>query len=292
MKTQRLKAKTCLILSTVTLLLSSCSTPSPDQARTQTTPENPDTIISIGGSSETYPALELLSDAYKAENKNIKFKFYPPSQSRGGIESVKQNLIDVGGVSRVIAADEAGTQLNYLPIVETPLVAVVHNSVTNVTNLSADQLKAIYKGDLNNWQQLGGPDAEIILLDFTEEENEKQVLRQVYLGKDLKITPQAVVFSEDDELMDTLGNTPFSVAVLPDEDEMEELPVKALSIDGVAPSSNTLQAGTYKLKMLMGVVSSKKNKPEVQSFLEFATGPKGHQVLAAAGLVAVQPAQK
>jgi phosphate transport system substrate-binding protein len=291
MKIRRLKIKACLFLSAITLL-GGCTTAPPSTTEIQNSSQSPATTISIGGSSETYSALELLTDAYKVENKGIEFKFLPPSQSSGAIEGVKQNTIDVGGVSRAIAADESGAQLQYLPLVETPLVVVVHNSVTNVTNLSADQLRAIYKGDLNNWQQLGGPDAAIVLLDFTEEENEKQVLRQAYLGDDLKITPQAVVFSEDEELMDTVGNTPFSVAVLPVEDELEDLPVKVLSIDGVASSADTLQAGTYKMKLPMGIVLPKAPEPEVQAFIEFVTGTQGTQVLLTAGLRPVQPSQK
>jgi phosphate transport system substrate-binding protein len=273
MKIRRLKIKACLFLSAITLL-GSCTTAPPSTTEIQNSSQSPATTISIGGSSETYSALELLTDAYKAENKGIEFKFLPPSQSSGAIEGVKQNTIDVGGVSRTIAADESGAQLQYLPLVETPLVVVVHNSVTNVTNLSADQLRAIYKGDLNNWQQLGGPDAAIVLLDFTEEENEKQVLRQAYLGDD------------------TVGNTPFSVAVLPVEDELEDLPVKVLSIDGVAPSADTLQAGTYKMKLPMGIVLPKAPEPEVQAFIEFVTGTQGTQVLSTAGLRPVQPSQK
>lgn len=276
----------------IALLLSSCGTDSLRKANTQNNLESPSNTINIGGSSETYSTLKVLTEAYSSENNGTEFQFLPPSQSSGAIEGVKQGTLDVGGVSRTLTANETEEQIQYLPLIETPLVVAVHNSVTNVTNISGEQLRAIYKGDLSNWRQLGGPDAVIVLLDFTEEENEKKVLRQAYLGEDLKITPQAVVFSEDEELMTAAGDTPFSISVLPADDEMDEIPVTVLSIDGVAPSSNTLQAGTYKMKLLMGIVLSADPNPEIQAFIQFVKGTQGQQALSAAGLSVVQTTQK
>jgi phosphate transport system substrate-binding protein len=292
MKIQPLKAQPCLLIGMVALLLSSCGTNNLSNANTQENSGWAGSTINIGGSSETYSVLEVLTNAYRSENNGIEFKFMPPSQSSGAIEGVKQETIDVGGVSRAVTAHEAGTQIQYLPLVETPLVVTVHNSVTNVTNISSEQLRAIYKGDLSNWQQLGGPDAAIVLLDFTEEENEKQVLRQTYLGEDLKITPQAIVFSEDEKLMTTVGDTPFSIAVLPIDDDMDEMPVTMLSIDGVTPSQNTLQSGTYKMKLPMGIVLPTDPKPELQAFIQFVQGTQGQQALSTAGLSVVQTTQK
>ena len=56
--------------------------------------------IRIGGSAETYEVLELLSEAYTAQMTGIEFTFFPPSQTSGGLQGVKSNAIDLGGVSR------------------------------------------------------------------------------------------------------------------------------------------------------------------------------------------------
>ena len=93
--------------------------------------------------------------------------------------------------------------MSYIPLVETPLMVVVHDSVTGVSDITAEQIKAVYSGEITNWQELGGPDEQIILFDLSEDENEKVVLREAYLGPDLEISPDAVVFTEDDELVET-----------------------------------------------------------------------------------------
>ena len=148
------------------LLLGSCA-----QATGKDESINPSAPIRIGGSAETLEVIETLTTAYETSGAEVKFDFFPPSQSSSGIQGVQDGMLDIGAVSHV---PEALNQLQYIPLPQTPLVMVVHQTVTGIQNLTTQQLRAIYQGSLTNWQELGGPDAEIVLLDFTEDENEKK----------------------------------------------------------------------------------------------------------------------
>lgn len=233
-----------LLIASGALLLSSCavnSYNSPEQAS--------DTTIKIGGSSETYSTISLLTDAYLEQTDQVAFEFLPPSQTDSGIQGVSSKELDIGGISRAIDPTEANLQLSYTPLIVSPLVVVVHDSVTGVTNLTTQQLKDIYSGEINNWQQVGGPDAEIVVLDLVEDENEKKILREHYLGTDLVITPGAVVFAEDDELLETASNTEYSLATVVQEEELEEAPVNQLSLDDIAPSDENMASNAYAMSM-------------------------------------------
>lgn len=242
-----------------------------------TGPETPNTIT-IGGSSEAYEMLEVLTEAYD-QTVPTQFEFLPASQTSAGIEGTKANVMDIGAVSRPLTSSEIGEQLAYLPMVETPLILAVHDSVTDITNITTEDIQTIYSGEINNWKALGGPDQKIVLFDFTEDENEKIVLREAYLGDDLKITPDAVVFTEDEVLLETLSVTEFSVAAVPGEDELEDLPLVPLSIDGIQPSPANIQSGRYTMSLVLGLVTPAQPTPEVQAFIEFATSPEGQQAL-------------
>ncbi|MEL6397683.1 MAG: substrate-binding domain-containing protein [Cyanobacteria bacterium J06626_4] len=242
--------------------------------------------IKVGGSAEAYDAIELLVDGYNAEVGELEANFLPASQTSGGIEGVKQAALDIGGVSRELSADEITDELTYVLMGETPLVIAVHESVTGVTNITPDQIQGIYRGDITNWQELGGPDAEIVLLDLPEDENEKKVLREAYLGDDLEITSKAVVFPEDDELFETIGNSDFSMSAIPLEEETEELSVTVLSIDGVAPSIETIQSGDYKMSLPIGFVISPSPVPAVQALVDFMATPEGQDILVEAEFIA------
>jgi phosphate transport system substrate-binding protein len=265
------------------LVLTSCSNTSDS---TDTTAVG--ATIKIGGSSEVYEVLETLADAYGQKVSSSEFEYFSPSQTSGGIEGVKVEAIDVGAVSREVTAAETGNELIYLPLVKVPLVVTVHESVTGITDISAEQIKGIYSGEITNWQTLGGPDAEIIVFDFTEDENEKQVLRSAYLGPDLAITPDAVVFAEDDELIATAANTEFSIAAVPLEDELTELPMTILSIEGVEPSTENLRLGTYAMALSLGIVLSETPTAATTAFAEFIKSKNGQTILTDADYVLAQ----
>ncbi|MEM6614820.1 MAG: substrate-binding domain-containing protein, partial [Cyanobacteria bacterium P01_C01_bin.72] len=233
--------------------------------------------IKIGGSSETYGLLEMLTNEYQSEVEDVSFDFLPPSQTSGGIQGVKSDVIDIGGVSSTTAQDI--DELRYIPLAQTPLVVVVHNSVTGVTNISSEQIKAIYSGQIENWKMLGGPDADIVIFDFTEDENEKQVLRDAYLGQDLAISSKAIVFAEDDELLETAAITEFSIAAVPYENDLDDLPLTILSIEEIFPSQQTIQSGQYVMTLPLGVVIDKEPSAEIEAFLTFASSDKGQKVL-------------
>ncbi|MEM9264047.1 MAG: substrate-binding domain-containing protein [Cyanobacteria bacterium P01_F01_bin.13] len=242
--------------------------------------------IKIGGSAETYEVLQRLADAYQAKNEGTNFTFSSPSQTSGGLQAVRSNVIDIGGVSRALTSAELRDR-TYVPLVKTPLLMVVHESVADISDITSDQLRAIYSGQITNWQALGGPDADIVLFDFAEDENEKQILRQTYLGNDLAVAPTAIVFTDDDKLLDTAAITEFSIAAVPYEDSLDALPLNVLSISGVFPSAQNIQSGSYVMALPLGMVVDQQPSAALQSFLEFVVGPDGQQVLADTGYVPI-----
>lgn len=273
------KALKTLLISSAFLGIVGCS------AATVTAPSSaPDSNLKVGlkvgGSSETYGILEDLTEQYSKRSANTQFEFLPPSQTGGGITGVKLNELNIGSLSRKLTKEEISQGLEYVPLAEVPMVIAVHDSVTGMSDITADQLKAIYSGEIENWQEIGGPDATITLFDLSEDENEKVVLRETYLGKDLEITPTAVVFAEDDELLESAAITEYSIAAVPMEDELSELPVNILSIDGIAPSAENVQSGEYAMTLSLGMAISQQAEPEVKNFVAFVNSEEGQQALA------------
>ncbi|MEO1620383.1 MAG: substrate-binding domain-containing protein, partial [Cyanobacteria bacterium J06632_3] len=235
-------------------------------------------VINIGGSSETYESIERLTEAYQ-EKTGATFEFFPPSQSSGALEGVKSSVLDIGGRSRIPTDADLSDGVNYLSLKVTPLVMVVHESVEGVTDITAEQLKAVYKGEITNWTSLGGPDVDIVLFDVSEDESEKQLLRDAYLGADLEVTKAAVVFSEDDEMVEAMAVTDFSIAAVPFEDELDELPINIVSVDGVLPSEDTIESGAYPMALPLGIAISETPNAETQAFLDFVRSDDGRSLL-------------
>ncbi|MGK7900436.1 MAG: substrate-binding domain-containing protein [Hormoscilla sp.] len=256
------------LMGSCAIAMSSCSS-----ARTEN--QTPDEI-KIGGSSEAYPVLEVLTAAYQTKGENRKITFLPSSQTSGGIQGVRDEAIDIGLVSRELTKAETSGKLEYRPLVKEALVLVTHSSVTGVTNLDREQLQGIYSGAINNWQDLGGPDAEIILLDVAEDENEKQLLREHYLGQ-TKVRSTAIIFSEDDEVIEAVATQPYSIGPVPLQAELAERPVNILSLNGIAPTPTNISNGKYKMLLTIGIVFPSQPQPPVQDFINFIFSPEGVQ---------------
>ncbi|NEP45866.1 MAG: phosphate ABC transporter substrate-binding protein, partial [Okeania sp. SIO2H7] len=203
----------------------------------------------------------------------------------GGIAGVKDKAIDIGVISREITATQNTDNIQYLAIASSPLLLITNETVEGVANLNAEQIRAIYSGEITNWQELGGPDAEIIILDIPEDENEKKVLREHYLGEELNVTPKAVIFAEDDEILEAAASTPFSIGPIALSKEVEELPVNILTLDGVAPTVANINTGKYKLTQTIGIVFRSETTDAVGDFVDFIQSEEAKPKLEEAGYV-------
>jgi phosphate transport system substrate-binding protein len=242
--------------------------------------------IKIGGSSEAYEVMEILTEAYAADKEAIEFKFFQPSQTSGGVQGVKDGVIDIGLTSRELTESEQDSTIQYRAIAHSPMLLATHETVS-IKNLTTEQIKGIYSGQITNWQEVGGPDAEIILLDLPEDEAEKKLLRRHYLG-DIKITSRAIVFSEDDRIIKALLSTPYSIGTVAKEDEISEKSIKILSMDGISASPESIAQGKYKLFYTIGIVFSHTPNPDTQDFINYIFSEVGQNKLGSSGYVLIQ----
>ncbi|MHC0063400.1 substrate-binding domain-containing protein [Nostoc sp. UIC 10890] len=242
-------------------------------------------IIKIGGSSSTITVLKLLAKAYQSQNKNIKIEFISNSQSEGVIAALKNDIIDIAGSSHKLKPEEDNGKIQYREIAQDLLLVATNNSVKGVNNLSTKQLKEIYRGDITNWQELGGADAKIVLLDRPEDESAKKLLRKHYLGED-KTTNQAVILSKEGELIETLQSTPNSVGTFSLAYSLiNKSPVNHLSLNGVAPKSENFANGKYQMVRHIGILSDKVPSAPAQGFIDFILSKEGEKVLINNGFV-------
>ncbi|MEH2034964.1 substrate-binding domain-containing protein [Nostoc sp.] len=242
-------------------------------------------IIKIGGSSSTVTVLKLLAQAYQSQNKTVKIEFISNSQSEGAIAALKNDIIDIAGSSHKLKPEEDNGKIQYRELVQDLLVVATHNSVKGVTNLSTKQLKSIYKGDITNWRELGGANADIVLLDRPEDESAKKLLRKYYLGEE-KTTAKAVILNKEGELIETLQSTPNSLGAFSLASSLiNKLPVNHLSLNGVAPKAQNFATGKYQMVRHIGILWEKSPSATTQGFIDFIFSKEGEKLLQNNGFV-------
>lgn len=276
------------LVSAIALLpLTSC-TPSPNSEATapSTTPETQQQqqIIRASGGSSTIGVLQLLMDAYTKKVTNTQANFLPESQSESTLAGVKAGLLDIGSLSKTLKPTEITDDLAQRVIAQDGLVVATNPSVEGVTNLTTDNLKAIYSGQAKNWQEFGGPDATIVVLDRPEDESAKRLLREYYLGKDLVTSPDAVILRKQGELVTALQSTPYSIGTFSLATSIyEKVPVNHLSLNGIEPTLDNIKSGKYLMVRPINLVFKKSPAPQVQGFLDFLSSPEAIALLTQSG---------
>ncbi|NEP11443.1 MAG: phosphate ABC transporter substrate-binding protein [Symploca sp. SIO2C1] len=276
-----MKLNTLLIVVLTSVLSVSC-TPN-------TNNDNPPGVqpaqqeIKITGAATPYPAMKALAVAYEGKTK---ISFLPSSQSASGIGGVKNELAEIGTVTRKLKPEENDGSLVYREFARDALVVATHSSVEGVTNLATEDLKAIYSGAVTNWQDVGGQNATIVVLDRPEDESAKRLLRQHYLGKELKNAPDAVILRHEKELIATIRDTPYSIGAFSLASALaNQLPVNHLRLNGVEPTSENVQLGKYPMVRTLALVWSTTASDSTQKFLDFAFSEAGAKHLLNSGFV-------
>jgi phosphate transport system substrate-binding protein len=239
--------------------------------------------VVIDGSSTVAPLSTVAAELFMEQNPGVNVTV-GTSGTGGGFEKFCASETDIADASRPIEDDEkaacqqAGIEYDEFAIANDALTVVVNKENTWANDITSDQLKAIWApgSTVNNWNQVGpsypaepltlfGPGTDSGTFDyFTGEINgEEGASRTDYqASEDDNVIVQGVEGSKG--AMGYFGYTYY---------EENSSKLKALSVNGVAPSAETVQDGTYTpLGRQLFIYPSKKaldEKPEVKAFVEF-----------------------
>ena len=141
--------------------------------------------ITISGSSAMLPLMESSIEKYKEVNKDAVIN----AQAGGsgtGLSQVLEGAVDIGN-SDVFAKDKLGEEKEK-ELVDHKVIAqgfgVVVNKEAGVTNLTKDQIKKIFKGEIKNWKEVGGNDEEILLIHRPESSGTRATFTEKILDGD------------------------------------------------------------------------------------------------------------
>lgn len=242
--------------------------------------------LRVSGSGTALPLVRILTDQYA--DPDVQFVYLPGLHSGGGIRGVANGELEIGTVSRELAPDEAELDLEYIKLADDGLVMAVHPSVT-IDNLSSEQVSSIYRGEHSNWNELGGPDLPIVILDRNEDESAKIILREYVLGPDLQISDKAVNLFYEPDMVEGLLQTEgaigyFSLGL----GISANIPVRYLKLDGVTASVETIKDGSYTMVRPLGIVLKRPVEGELGEFAQWVVGDEARSLAVERGFAPPQ----
>ena len=238
--------------------------------------------VSTDGSTSMEKVINSLGESFMAANKDVKFT-YNPTGSGSGIQAVTEGRCDIGLSSRALKDDEKASGL-----VETVLaydgIAIVVSPENPVSDLDVDTIAKIYTGEITNWKDVGGDDAEIVLIGREAGSGTRDGFESITGTKDACAYRQELTSTGD--VINTVSQNPNAIGYASLSAVGES--VKALTVGGVKASEATVKDGSYVVQRPFVLVTKEGTElsPAAQAFFDYAISPEAADIIANAGAVA------
>ncbi len=239
--------------------------------------------VSTDGSTSMEKVIGALGESFMEANSGMTFT-YNPTGSGSGIQAVSEGRCDIGLSSRALKDDEKASGLKET-IVALDGIAIIVNPQNPVKDLSLEQIAKIYTGEITNWKDVGGEDAEIVRIGREAGSGTRDGFESITDTKDACQYRQELTSTGD--VITTVSQNPnaigyASLASIKDS-------VKALTVNGVAPTEATVKDGTYLVQRPFVLVTKEGAalSETAQKFFDFATSADAASIISAAGAVPV-----
>ena len=239
--------------------------------------------VSTDGSTSMEKVIMSLGESFQAKNKGISVG-YNPTGSGSGITAVSEGRCDIGLSSRALKDDEKASGLK-----ETVLaldgIAIIVNPENKVSDLTLEQIAKIYTGQITNWKEVGGDDAEIVLIGREAGSGTRDGFESITGTKDSCKYRQELTSTGD--VITTVAGNPNAIGYASLASVKDS--VKALSVGGVAPTEATVSDGTYAVQRPFVLVTKQgaELSAAAQLFFDYATSKDAAEIISAAGAVPV-----
>lgn len=238
--------------------------------------------VSTDGSTSMEKVIGYLSEAYSEENPNVKIT-YNPTGSGAGISAVSEDRCDIGLSSRDLKEDEAKTL--EATVVAIDGIAMVVNPENTVSDLTIDRIAKLYKGEIKNWSEVGGADAPVVLIGREAASGTRDGFESITGTKDACAYTQELTSTGD--VIQTVASNPNAIGYASLASVKDT--VKALKVEGVSPTTATIQDGSYKIQRDFNLVTKKGKEltGAAKAFYDFATSKEADSLIEKAGAVPV-----
>ena len=237
--------------------------------------------VATDGSTSMEKVIGALKETFEGENAGVEVT-YNPTGSGSGIKAVQEGRCDIGLSSRALKAEEkeqglVGTVLAYDGI------AVIVNPENTVEDLTVEQIAAIYKGEITNWSEVGGIDAEIVLIGREAGSGTRGGFEEIVGVEDLCQYRQELTSTGD--VITAVSQNPGAIGYASLASVKDT--VKAIKVGGVAPSDETVKDETYAIQRPFVLVTKEGTAltETAQAFFDFITSEAAREVITAAGVV-------
>lgn len=236
--------------------------------------------VTTDGSTSMEKVIGALGEAFQNDTGNG--FTYNPTGSGSGIKAVQEGRCDIGLSSRDLKDEEKDAGLE-ATVLAYDGIAIIVNPENPINDLSLETIAKIYTGEITNWKDVGGDDAEIVLIGREAGSGTRDGFESITGTEELCKYRQELTSTGD--VITTVAQNPnaigyASVASLEDS-------VKALTVGGVAANEATIKDGSYVVQRPFVLVTKADTKlsDAAQKFFDYVTSEDAQSIISEAGVV-------
>ena len=238
--------------------------------------------LRMAGSGSNLPITRVLSSAFSlAESQHA--VVHASIGSGGGIQALLDGVIDIALVSRPLREGEREQGLVAIPYARVPVVIAVHSSVPD-SRLTRAELVEIFDGTRRTWSD----GSRIVVLQRERGDSSHVAVDRVvptFAEANERAYAEARwrVLYRDDAMREALADTSGAIGLFGEGSIPSSLPIKALAIDDVLPSVETVRSGAYPFHKDFAFVTRGEPEGQAAAFIAFALSPAGRSLVVANG---------
>ena len=236
--------------------------------------------ITISGSTSVGPTMEVLAEVYE-KNNDVNIEVQQVGSS-AGIKNTIDGISDLGMSSRDLKDEETkevdGTQIAIDGI------AVITNTANKVTNLTSEQVKDIFTGKITNWKEVGGEDAQIVVVSREEGSGTREGFQDILGFESDELIKDAQICDGSGNVKSTVEGNENAIAYISFGYLGDTL--NDVKIDGVEPTDANVVDGKYPISRPFIVVNKKDGLSDVaKAFVDFIMSEEGQNIVAEEGFI-------
>ena len=240
--------------------------------------------ILVGGSTTVQPLAELLAESYESTHNGVTI-IVQGGGSSVGVKSVGNGTADIGMASREIKDSEYEENPGIVAhTIARDGIAIVTCPGSGVDDLSMDQVRNIFAGNITNWSQVGGSNDVITVVAREEGSGTRAAFEEMVMGDEL-IGLDAILQPSNGAVRTTVANTPGSIAFL--SFGYLDSSTSPIGVDGVMPTADNAANGSYPVVRPLNMVTQGQPSGSIADWLNFIMSSEGQEIVASEGYLPV-----
>jgi len=237
--------------------------------------------VSTNGSTSMEKVVNILAEQFMNDNPGVSVTY---DRSGTGIESARTGSCDIGLASRALKTSETGLTGT---VVALDGIAIIVNKDCPVDDLTIEQIAAIFKGEIKNWNELGGEDLAISCVGREAGSGTRDGFESVTGTSDACVLAQEL--TSTGAVISAVAANPNAIGYASLSAVEGQDGIKALKVNGVDCSEETVLDGTYAVQRPFVLVTREGEtlSPAAQAFFDYATGTAANDLIRQAGAVPV-----